>query len=657
MRNPFGGKRKRTFLGGDGMRLLWKAFPQAAFFEVFVPVGEDGTTTELPLIVESTEARLVEPYTKMFYRLFTARDEKLTRLLFLNVNCSPAVSRRVAANLAITLASEEFVTYLVELDMIDPAIHKIFHVNQKPGVVEFLLKGASANDIVRETGVPELKLIPSGKLLSDPGEILSILGWSDTLERMIPRGAVSLFYVGSGKSFKLDEFLAEVDGTILLFSSGEMIDRAIKKDIKRIKKRSDVVGVIWTNPMEYPSPGMATLSYYPRSESDREIPEEERVPVVEARYTSFEGGESFEPTGDIEYPGGGPRREEEESPLEGGSGEGSRDEGVTWDGAGEKDSREEVGSAGAVTRDENPLEEADEDIPGEDLETDDRVVFASSEIGEEKRSTWLPVIGAILGILVLWALYNWLGSPGTEAPEEVAVDEIALSGETAGEASSGEETVSGRDVPTAVAGGGTQTNVEGIAPAKDEGKTPTIRKDEGILNQSRIEAKVVKGYSLAAESEVPYSLVLASYRDASSADKGRETLERAGFDAYIVPVEIPGLGRWSRLMVGQYRSSEEAAAELAVIKEKSRFDQGRIIRSNLAYFLGAFGSRDEAQEISDRVGGLGLDTYVLTSGTGGEIYLLYLGAFESEKQAVVAGEMLDKLSLKRELVERKGLGL
>jgi cell division septation protein DedD len=676
MRNPLNKKRKKIYTGSEGMRLLWTMFPQAAFFEVFVPVKEDGVTVELPLIIESTEARLVEPYTKMFYRLFTARDDTLSRLLFLNVNSSPAVSRRVAANLAITLASEEFVTYLVELDMIEPAMHKIFHVDEKPGVVEFLLKGASADDIVKETGVPELKFVPSGKPLSDPDEILSFLGWSDTIDRMIPPGAVSLIYAGTGKSFKLDELLSQVDGTILLFSSGENIDRTIKKELKRIKKRSDIVGVIWTNSMEYPYQRKTTLSLDERYESEEEFPEEEKVPVVETQHTSFESEEMIEQNmggEEVESENGGGKPDGEEESVLGGSGEKGPDEEVTEAKMEEESPVEEEEMTEAKPFEESPVEEEEmtetrieeEDpteeeeviVEVEELDGENRIVFASSEVPEEKRVFWLPIIGTVLGVAILWGLYSWLGSPKTEPPQEVATVEVAPPEVPAADVSGGETVISGEDVPAEMVDEGVQIKIEGVAPAEGEGDQPPPWEYEGIVSQAIIEEKTIKGYSLTEASDVPYSLVLASYKDASSAGKGQEALRRAGFDSYVVPVEIPNLGRWNRLMTGQYHNREDAAAALAAVSEGSSFDQGRIIRSSFSYFLGAFGSLDEVKGISSGVRNLGLDTYILASETGEEIYFLYLGAFENEKQAAVIGEKLESLSIKRELVERKGLSL
>ena len=589
MENPLRRRRRKVFLGGEGMRLLWRLFPQAAFFEVYVPMREGGTRPELPLIVESTESRLVEPYTKMFYRLFTARETPIVRLLFMNVNGDASVAQRVAANLAITLASEDIVTYLVDLEVREPALHEIFHVSRTPGMVEYLLKGANAGEVVRSTGVPELKFVPSGGNLEDPDSFLSILGWRMTLERLIPSGVVGLINVGCGRGFDMSELMAEVDGTLLLFSSGEKIDRSARKVLKHVKKWTEVLGVIWTNPMEYPVRGPA-ISPFREPRAVEEQLEEEAVPALGRPQSAMEH------EGGIEPPEGSPavgietesaggrvqeRGEEGDAPAE--AGRMDREDG---------DSAPEEGGAGEEHFPEEPA----------------------------RRGSSRAIAYAVLGIVtiaLLWGISRWR-RPATEEGSPVLLQE-----ETPREA------VPGSQAPAGLAGAG--ENI--VAP---EGA--------GIENVP----------SSPASRDLPYSLVLGSFRESAAAVRGKGELSKAGFDVYLVPVEIPGRGRWIRLMEGWYPDREAARDRLKVIGGETSFKEGRVVEASLAYRLGEYTSEESAASARERVRKEGLDPYIVRSAGEDPDYTLYLGAFEGKAQSAAVKIILDDHGLAGELVNRRG---
>ncbi len=559
MKNPLRRSRKKIFLGGEGMRLLWKMYPQAAFFEVYVPAKGTGAAPDLPLIIESTESRLVEPYTKMFYRLFTERDTPLFRILFMNVNCDPSISRRVAANLAITLASEDLVTYLVDLDMKEPALHDVFHVDRNPGMVEYLLKGTAAEDVIRDTGVPELKFIPSGRLLTDPDDVLSVLGWSSTLDRLIPPGVVGLIYAGTGKGFDLSELMPEVDGVLLLFSSGEKINRWVRKELKRVKRKSDVVGVIWTNPLEYPFKKVEPQYIEESGRVDEIVPEEETASVVSR-------GELF-----MEREG---HAEDVVSDVEPEVGNG---EGVVVSANEREDSSSGETEGGEEVEREEPGERVAEAV-GVGIEVGEADTAESESEATAARRSWMVLLLVIPLLFVGWVMYN----QGVFSPVEP-----------------------GRDAATSQVGPGASSvgDFDGMEAAPESPPAPTGQVAENVLGSPSRQVK-----------PLPYSLVLASYKEQTAAEKGRMALQEAGFDAYLVPIEITGIGRWTRLMAGYYSEKSEAETVLEEIAVRSEFTEGRVISSRFSCLIGEFDSMEGAKEAREMIEEPGVDPYIIWSG-------------------------------------------
>lgn len=646
MRNPLRRKRKKIFLGGEGMKLLWKMFPHAAFFEVYVPAREKGEKPQLPLVLESSDTRLIEPYSKMFYRLFTAREIPLFRMLFMNVNCDPVIAHRIAANLAITLASEDIVTYLIDLDLREPTLHDVFRVERLPGMVDFLLRGAETEWVLRETGVPELKFVPAGSSISDPRQIISALAWRNTLETLIPPGVVSLIYAGRGDGFDMSELMKEIDGTILLISSGERIDRWARKELKQIKKRSDVVGVIWTNPMEYPfrrteqplfeddtiqEGNVETLTGmeegeevdYPLIDEDKFDLEDERVANGET--DDGEGEETGEDDGNRAtrevLSTLASRMNEMESmdvEKEREKGEDERTEPVEDLVEPVIDEEESAWKADESEEDQGEEEEFDSEY--DEWDEDELEAFDGYRDGGGRNKIWIAFFGLLFLILLIWLLYESGLFTRDEQLQEIVKEGVVT------------EEVLPEDIPE------TEPAIVGEAPSQAT--------DEEIVE--------ARADFLLEGASTPYSLILGSFRQIETAEKGKERLVEAGYDAYLVPVEIPDLGRWIRLMQGQYSDRDAALSMLEEIKRKSGFTEGRVVESSLAYLMGGFKSRALAEMASDDIEAKGLDPYILESGKEEKSYFLYLGAFENAEQSRYLGEIIEEKELSGYLVSRKG---
>jgi polysaccharide biosynthesis transport protein len=78
-----------------------------------------------------------------------------------------------AVNLAITLAQSGLSVLLVDTDMRRPRLHKAFGLaSTADGLSSAIVGESEVMDMVRETGVPNLKLLPCGALPPNPAELL-----------------------------------------------------------------------------------------------------------------------------------------------------------------------------------------------------------------------------------------------------------------------------------------------------------------------------------------------------------------------------------------------------------------------------------------------------------------------------------------------------
>jgi polysaccharide biosynthesis transport protein len=103
---------------------------------------------------------------------FSSVDEPIRALMV--TSSLPGEGKTVtSANLAISFAQMGLKTILVDADLRKPQQHRQFKIDKSPGLLECLMEEVSLDEIMYETGVLGLKLIPSGLLPPNPAEVLN----------------------------------------------------------------------------------------------------------------------------------------------------------------------------------------------------------------------------------------------------------------------------------------------------------------------------------------------------------------------------------------------------------------------------------------------------------------------------------------------------
>lgn len=104
---------------------------------------------------------------------FSAIDSKSKTLLI--TSSSPKEGKTTTAvNLAVSIAQVGKKTLLLDCDLRKPKIHKIFKIsNEMGGLSNILIDEIEAEQGIKETEVPYLYVLPSGKMPPNPSELLS----------------------------------------------------------------------------------------------------------------------------------------------------------------------------------------------------------------------------------------------------------------------------------------------------------------------------------------------------------------------------------------------------------------------------------------------------------------------------------------------------
>ncbi len=216
--------------------------------EKMVPV--DGTSVPMRLIALHSPSH---PVTESYLSLRTAiQYSKIVKNIetLLVVSSLPREGKSTTvANLAVAFAKAGMKTLILDADLRMPIMHRLWKVDRKPGLIEYLKGENGLNDVLRKTFVENLFLLSAGTIPPNPSELLSSYGMKgllDTLKTMFdiivvdspPVLAVTdasilsqltdaVLYVTSANSTKMDyielgfETLKQVDAGILGFVLNE----------------------------------------------------------------------------------------------------------------------------------------------------------------------------------------------------------------------------------------------------------------------------------------------------------------------------------------------------------------------------------------------------------------------------------------------------
>ncbi len=125
--------------------------------------------------------------TKLLYTL-PANQEKI----FLVTSANPQEGKTfIASNLAATLAGMGQQVALIDADLRRPRVHTLFDLEREPGLTDFLVGNSGLEDILHQTSVDDLWVIPAGHETPSPQNLLS----SDRLGNLLTELQVHFKYI------------------------------------------------------------------------------------------------------------------------------------------------------------------------------------------------------------------------------------------------------------------------------------------------------------------------------------------------------------------------------------------------------------------------------------------------------------------------------
>jgi non-specific protein-tyrosine kinase len=155
-----------------------------------------------------------------------------------------------SANLAIALASADRRVVLLGSDLRKPRLHRLFGLSDDAGLSDVLIDGVQVPIVAqRVTGIPSLRVVPSGPIPTNPAELLG----SDRMAEVIAglREVADFVIVDTAPVLAVADALAlapRCDGVLLVVDASETTHTALRIAREQIEKvGGDIVGGVYNN--------------------------------------------------------------------------------------------------------------------------------------------------------------------------------------------------------------------------------------------------------------------------------------------------------------------------------------------------------------------------------------------------------------------------
>ncbi len=192
----------------------------------------------------STSISSFEPYNRLLSNIKLDNVDKQNKVIMFTSSGPGELKTTTSSNLAYTIAHNGLKVCIVDLDLRKARLHKVFNVNKKPGMVEYIKGDAALEDCIKHSEKANLDVLTSGKSLDNPVAIIE----SHKLKELIEDLRTKYDYViidtpplAAANDAILISKLA--DGVIYNVACNSYNKKMVKESIDRIITNTHIIGL------------------------------------------------------------------------------------------------------------------------------------------------------------------------------------------------------------------------------------------------------------------------------------------------------------------------------------------------------------------------------------------------------------------------------
>lgn len=191
------------------------------------------------ITLEQAKSPISEAYRTLRTNVqFTGVDSKTKKIMITSSGPREGKSTTVA-NLAVSIAQTGKSVLVIDADLRNPTQHKLFQLTNNAGLSSFLVSDQDSQEFIKETTVPDVKILTGGPIPPNPAELVGSKRMKRLIQEVSERFDVVLIDTPPIIAVTDAAIIAqEVDGVILVLAAGEVN----KEYAIRAKEQLDKVG-------------------------------------------------------------------------------------------------------------------------------------------------------------------------------------------------------------------------------------------------------------------------------------------------------------------------------------------------------------------------------------------------------------------------------
>ncbi|WP_416147687.1 CpsD/CapB family tyrosine-protein kinase [Salipaludibacillus sp. HK11] len=176
---------------------------------------------------------------------FASVDHKVKTIMVTSSSPSEGKSTTIA-NLGVVLAQQHNKVLLVDTDLRKPTVHFTFQVPNQAGLTNVITQQEKFEDVVFETSIPRLEVLPSGPVPPNPSELLGSRAMREFITSVSKNYDYVVFDAPPVNAVTDPQILSRlVDGTIIVIRSGQTEEEHAQKAIDSLKKvEANILGAV-----------------------------------------------------------------------------------------------------------------------------------------------------------------------------------------------------------------------------------------------------------------------------------------------------------------------------------------------------------------------------------------------------------------------------
>lgn len=232
-----------------------------------------------PVLVDRHIVCITDPYSPASeqYRKLRARILARTKQDFQNTimvtSADVGEGKSITSvNFAVALAREiDHTVLLVDADMRKPSIHKYLGIKTDRGLSDYLSGQVELSDVLINTGLGRLVLLPAGNACSNPAELLSSNRMKELVKEMKHRYADRYIVIDTPPVLVSADAISmsnHVDGVIFVVQAAKTSEKTVKKAINLLKGAT-MLGIVYNNVPDYLGKNLNPYYYHQYHRDDR----------------------------------------------------------------------------------------------------------------------------------------------------------------------------------------------------------------------------------------------------------------------------------------------------------------------------------------------------------------------------------------------------